>query len=117
MGLSMSQTVLGNAIGVTFQQIQKYENGANRIGASNLFKIADVMSADVGFFYGGMPEEVSKWNKNNSTKVPHNNSALHKKDPMNSREGIELLHNYFRISSPNLRRQISQLVKSMAETE
>ena len=55
LGLGMSQTKLGRAIGVTFQQVQKYENGANRIGASNLYKIAKALGVDVAFLYDGMP--------------------------------------------------------------
>ncbi len=54
VGLRISQTKLGSAIGVTFQQIQKYESGTNRVGASNLFKIAKALNVDVSFFFEGM---------------------------------------------------------------
>ena len=59
VGLRVSQTKLGQAIGVTFQQIQKYESGTNRVGASNLFKISKALGVDVSFFFDGvMPEAV-----------------------------------------------------------
>src|SRR5512147_2930210 len=53
VGLRISQTKLGQAIGVTFQQIQQYESGTNRVGASNLFKIAKALGVDVSFFFEG----------------------------------------------------------------
>ena len=62
VGLRISQTKLGDAIGVTFQQVQKYENGTNRIGASNLFKISKTLSVEVAFFFEGLDadEEAAK---------------------------------------------------------
>jgi len=57
-GMRISQSKLGDAIGVTFQQVQKYENGANRIGASNLYKIARELSVDVGYFFDGISEDM-----------------------------------------------------------
>ncbi len=60
LGLGMSQTTLGQAIGVTFQQVQKYENGSNRVSASNLYKMAKAMGVDVGYFYDGMPRSAAK---------------------------------------------------------
>jgi len=56
--LSMSQTKLGDAVGLTFQQIQKYERGANRIGASRLFEFSKILDVPVSFFFEGMPEEL-----------------------------------------------------------
>src|SRR5512132_3925215 len=57
VGLRISQTKLGHSIGVTFQQIQKYESGSNRVGASNLFKIAKALGVDVSFFFEGVSLE------------------------------------------------------------
>ena len=116
VGLRMSQTKLGKAIGVTFQQIQKYENGTNRIGASNLFKIAKTLGIEVAFFYDGLPD--SAWEDQ-----PARGGALSdlpaeefEHDPMSTREAIELSHNYFRIGSDTVRRRLFQLVKIMAES-
>ena len=57
--LGMSQTVLGDLIGLTFQQVQKYERGANRIGASRLFELSQVLDVPVSFFFDDMPEEIA----------------------------------------------------------
>src|SRR5512144_1919283 len=57
VGLRISQTKLGQSIGVTFQQIQKYESGTNRVGASNLFKIAKALGVEVSFFFEGVARD------------------------------------------------------------
>ena len=113
MGLRISQTKLGEAIGVTFQQVQKYENGSNRIGASNLHKIASALGVNVGYFFEGVPEA--------STTAPASSGGLaedadpFEHDPMASREAIELMHNYYRIIDPQVRRRLFQFVKSLAD--
>lgn len=113
LGLRMSQTKLGDAIGVTFQQIQKYENGTNRIGASNLFKISKTLDVPVSYMFEGLPEKLSEEALKGLSDAPQ---APFKGDPMNSKEGIELLHNYFSIEDEAVRKRISQLVRSLCET-
>lgn len=112
VGLRLSQTKLGAAINVTFQQVQKYENGNNRIGASNLYKIARTLGVEVTYFYDGMPEfeqpEPSK------TGLEDNSPSFFESDPMASREAIELVHNYFRVPDEKVRKRISQFLKSVA---
>lgn len=121
VGLRISQTKLGQSIGVTFQQIQKYESGTNRVGASNLFKIAKALSVEVAFFFEGMgSEEVV------AMAVPEAGMAVGLADapaqsfdvnPMNSREAFELMHNYFRIPDPIVRKRLFQLVRILAFAE
>lgn len=113
-GLRMSQSKLGEVVGVTFQQIQKYENGANRIGASNLYKIAKALGVDVKFLYEGMPEEFPA---KGSAGGLSEDSVSFDQDPMNSRDAIEIVHNYFRIESTNVRKRLSLFIKSLAEAE
>ena len=112
VGLRMSQTKLGNAIGVTFQQIQKYENGANRIGASNLFKIGQALGVEVSFFFDGMPD-FDKQSKARG-KLSDGSQEQFNDDPMTSREAIELMHNYFRVPDEQVRKRLSQFVRSLA---
>jgi len=118
VGLRLSQTNLGQAIGVTFQQIQKYENGSNRIGASNLFKIANALGVEVAFFFEGMPDDIAK-----AGLIPRGMELAEKApadfdhDPMSSRESIELMHNYFRIGDPQVRKRLFQFVKSLADSD
>ena len=114
VGLRISQTKLGDAIGVTFQQVQKYENGTNRIGASNLFKISKTLSVEVAFFFEGLDadEEAAK----ELAGLSEGSQTKFDVDPMSSREAIELMHNYFRVKDENIRNKLSQLVKTMAQT-
>jgi transcriptional regulator with XRE-family HTH domain len=117
VGLRLSQTNLGQAIGVTFQQIQKYENGSNRIGASNLFKIANALGVDVAFFFEGMTDDVAK-----AGLVPRGKGLAEPRqaefdsDPLSSREAIELMHNYFRIGDGQVRKRLFQFVKTLADS-
>ncbi len=113
LGLGMSQTKLGQAIGVTFQQVQKYENGANRVGASNLYKMAKAMGVDVGFFYDGMPKSAAKGKGKGARGRGARPSIEIVGDPTRSREIITLMHNYARIDRLRLRKRVFELVKSL----
>ena len=116
LGLGMSQTKLGQAIGVTFQQVQKYENGANRVGASNLYKMARALGIDVGFFYDGMPQGAAKGKGKGTRGRRAQPSVEIAGDPTRSREIIALMHNYARIAHPRLQKRVFELVKSMADS-
>ncbi len=116
LGLGMSQTTLGQVIDVTFQQVQKYENGANRVGASNLYKMAKAMGVDVGFFYDGMPKSAAKGKGKGARGRRARPSIEIAGDPTRSREIITLTHNYARIAHPRLRKRVFELVKSLANS-
>lgn len=113
LGLRMSQTKLGEAIGVTFQQVQKYENGANRVGSSNLYKIGRTLGVDVGYFFHEMPE--AAFNPKVRKGLADQEPMSFEHDPLTSREAIELSHNYFRIVDEKVRKKLFQLVKSLGE--
>jgi transcriptional regulator with XRE-family HTH domain len=107
----LSQTEVGKAMGTVFQQIQKYENGSNRIPASGLFRLAQILRVPVSFFYEGLPEDES---------ASGDAKADTAYDPLKSdvellprRETIELIRSYFRIRDPRLRRGIYQLMRFM----
>ena len=110
--LGMSQEKLGEAIGLTFQQVQKYERGANRVGASRLYDLSRVLEVPVSFFFDDMPDEIS-------TKSVHERREMSESpdpfdnDPMNRRETLELVRAYYRISDPTQRKRVFELVKSM----
>lgn len=110
VGLRISQTEIGKALDVTFQQIQKYENGANRIGASNLYKLAQALDTDVSYFFEDLSKSkgVKSLSDQPSTPFEH--------DPMTQSESIKLVHNYFRIASADVRARVFQLVKSIADS-
>jgi len=97
---------------VTFQQVQKYENGANRIGASNLYKIAKTLGVEISYFYDGVeavPDADQPQVLSDLPQVPL------EKDPMSSREAIEMMHNFFRITDESVRTRLAQFVKSLAQ--
>ena len=112
VGIRLSQTKLGEAIGVTFQQVQKYENGTNRIGASNLFKIAKTLGVEVAYFFEGV-QEIADSILTDSSEVPVTGI---KDDPLTSRDAIELMHNYYRVKDVNVRKRLAQFVKTLAHS-
>lgn len=115
VGLRLSQTRLGEAIGVTFQQIQKYENGTNRIGASNLFKLASTLDVDVSYLFAGLDSDGESVNP---PPAPADGSPQGREtDPLSSREGIELVHNFVAIRDEDVRRKLSIFVRTLAEAE
>lgn len=106
--LGMSQERLGEALGLTFQQVQKYERGANRIGASRLFDLAKALQVPVGFFFDDLPEGVAEG-------APPM-ASVQDDDPMQRRETIELVRAFYRIQDPTARRRLYELARSIADT-
>jgi len=108
--LGMSQEKLGNAIGLTFQQVQKYERGANRIGASRLFDLSRVLDVPVAFFF----EEMAAGGSERHAAPVGTSTESHDSDPMAKRETLELVRAYYRIPDATLRRRLFDLAKAMA---
>jgi transcriptional regulator with XRE-family HTH domain len=107
--LDMSQTTLADSIGVTFQQVQKYEKGTNRISASKLQQIASVLQVPIPFFFEGLPSY--------SDKKACNADALslpHVKDFLATTDGLSLVRAYMQISNRKLRQALVQLVEDLA---
>ena len=110
----MSQAVLGQALGVTFQQVQKYENGSNRVGASTLFRVAKALGMPLDYFFEDLPAAAAKLKSRSKFKGLSDKQSAYSADPMASREAIQLVNNYFRIGDGNVRRQFFQFVKSVS---
>jgi transcriptional regulator with XRE-family HTH domain len=114
--LGLSQERLGEAVGLTFQQIQKYERGANRIGASRMYDLAHVLDVPVSFFFEDMPEDVKQ-----RDAVPPGSSGdeetVVERNPLNRRETLELVRAYYRIGSARVRKRVFELVKAVARVE
>ena len=108
MLLGMSQEKLGEHLGLTFQQIQKYEKGINRIGASRLFDLSRVLAVPVQFFYEELP--VSGDGARGFAEQPESYAV----EFLASREGLELNKAFARITDPRVRRSIVELVRSFA---
>ena len=107
--LAMSQEKLGDALGVTFQQVQKYEKGTNRIGASRLQQISHILQVPVAFFFEGAP------NLHRSTdRIKDAPSPSYVSDFLAIPEGLLLTKSFMRINEAKLRRRIVDLVEEIA---
>ena len=115
MILGVSQENLGNELGVSFQQVQKYENGANRISASRLFDVARVFDVAVQFFFDEMPEKIVR-GSNKRSRSTNAQADDFVGDPMTKHETLELVRAYYRISDPRLRKRLFEMTKTLAKT-
>jgi transcriptional regulator with XRE-family HTH domain len=113
----MSQEKLGEAIGLTFQQVQKYERGANRVGASRLYDLSQVLDVPVSYFFDDMPDEVTKSSPRQILGMAEDPAADFEHDPMTKRETLELVRAYYRVTNPAVRRRLFELAKSLANIE
>jgi transcriptional regulator with XRE-family HTH domain len=109
--LGMSQEKLGAAVGLTFQQIQKYEKGANRIGASRLHDFSRVLDVPPSFFFDDMPGHLATAPKAAAGSVA---VAAAGPDPLVQRETLELVRAYYKIAAPAVRKRLFELVKAVA---
>ncbi len=115
--LGMSQEKLGEAVGLTFQQIQKYERGANRIGASRLYELSQILDVPVSFFFDDMTDEVkATGGKGKVMGVEDQPQAVLEADPLAKRETLELVRAYYRITDPSVRKRLFELAKSLAKS-
>lgn len=107
--LGMSQSAIGKAVGLTFQQIQKYEHGANRLSASKLYEFAKVLDVPVSFFFDAMPTEATRF-KGKHGAPP---AAGRSKDPLVKRESLELVRAYYKIGNTSVRKAIAKVVQEL----
>jgi len=111
--LGVSQDQLADSLGLTFQQVQKYERGANRISASKLFRIAEILSVEVSYFFDGLPDPIE--GVGTDSTMSHVHDVMHAF--LQTSEGVELAEIFPRIASGRVRRQILDLVRTMAAEE
>jgi transcriptional regulator with XRE-family HTH domain len=111
----MSQEQLGKAIGLTFQQIQKYEHGTNRVSASRLYDMAEALDVPISYFFEEIPDEIANRPRSKSgvaESVEYDPSV----NPMAKREATALVRNYFRISDPDVRRRLFEMTRVLADS-
>ena len=103
--LGLSQTQLGKDLGVTFQQVQKYERGTNRIGSSRLFKMSTTLDVTVAYFFEGA-----------ETKLPGYNESLEalNGEAFERQETQELVEAYYRIADPRIRKKVLGLARLLS---
>src|SRR6478752_1245943 len=104
MLIGMSQERLGDLLGLTFQQVQKYEKGVNRIGAGRLFEVSRILNVPVDFFYEGVPGGSEM-------------DGAPVMDFVSSGEGLQLSLAFMKIKDAKVRKRVLDLVKSLAEEE
>lgn len=109
--LGMSQEKLGDAIGLTFQQVQKYERGANRIGASRLFHLSKVLDVPVSFFFEDMPSAGA--GRGGAGHGMAEEKAGYEPDPMARRETLELVRAYYKIRDASVRKRLFEMTKAL----
>ena len=112
--LGLSQEKLGDAVGLTFQQIQKYERGANRIGASRLFQLSRILDVPISFFFDDLPAALKTTQGQITWGLRERGQKALEPDPLARRETLELVRAYYRISSPRVRKRLFELTKSLA---
>jgi len=114
MMLNMSQEKLGDALGLTFQQVQKYEKGTNRIGASRLQQISHILQVPVSFFFDGAPTVPGAPRADGVGEAP---SPAYVSDFLATADGLALTKAFMRIGDTKLRRRIVELVEQIATSE
>jgi len=115
--LGLSQMAVAEAMGLTFQQLQKYEHGANRISASRLFDLSQLLDVDIAYFFDEIdsatqkasPAQLSQQKSKRSPKKPSKSD-----DPLHKRETLELVRAYYRITEPTIRTHVRKLIQFTA---
>jgi transcriptional regulator with XRE-family HTH domain len=119
--VGLSQEQLGKSLGLTFQQIQKYERGINRMGSSRLFQMSKVLSVPVAYFFDEIPAALktpmqSGFAESEQEPIENIATAEHADyDIMRRRETLELVRAYYRILDSKQRRKVYELIRSMSE--
>ena len=111
MLVGMSQEKLGEMLGLTFQQVQKYEKGVNRIGAGRLFEVANILGVPVSYFYEDVTDHHNEHSRLNEKASPPVMQFLA------SGEGLQLALAFMRIKESRVRKRVIDLVKTLADGE
>ncbi len=113
--LGMSRTTLGDALGVSFQQVQKYERGTNRMGSSRLFDLSRVLDVPVEYFFEEMPSAVAASSPAKTRGRPKKLPS-YEPDPMAKRETLELVRAYYKIKDAEIRKLLREMIKAIAQS-
>jgi len=110
--LGYSQDKLGKALKLTFQQIQKYERGANRIGSSRLYQLSQILDVPVSFFFDEMPPEIT----GKTTGMSEGGKQSFEVGQLSRRETLELVRAYYKIKDPAVRKKLFEMIKAMGKS-
>lgn len=110
----MSQQKLGEAVGLTFQQIQKYERGTNRVGSSRMYELARVLGVPVAYFFEDTTRDVRTRAHAHTLGRAVPPAELDEQDPMTKRETLEFVRAYYRIKDRRIQKQVFNMTKTLA---
>ncbi|WP_343564766.1 helix-turn-helix domain-containing protein [Kiloniella sp. b19] len=114
--LGLSQEKLGDILGLTFQQVQKYERGTNRIGASRLYDLSRVLDTDIGYFFDNMTDETAHLSPGQIRGQAEEGIEIqYEKDPMARRETLELVRAYYKIEDDVVRKRLLEMAKTLSK--
>jgi len=108
--LGISQERLGDALDLTFQQVQKYERGSNRVSASKLFTISEVLDVPISYFFDGLGAE----GRGDGLREPASPAFEH--EQLSRKESIDLLKAYYEIDDPKIRRKVIEIIRTLAQS-
>lgn len=109
--MGLSQDELAQEIGVTFQQVQKYEHGTNRISSGRLYEFADILNVPINFFFEGIPGSASELGMVSDNEQ----DAFQQKNMLEDKETIDLVRAYYAIKDENIRNRLLQFIRSLAD--
>ena len=119
--LGVSQEKLAEGLGLTFQQVQKYERGVNRIGASRLFELTRLLDVPISFFFDALPESMGGHGRVFEAGLREAGDTQRSEtggdDVLRRRETLEMVAAYYRITDPAVRKRILDLIKSLSSTD
>jgi transcriptional regulator with XRE-family HTH domain len=114
--LGISQSALAEAIGLTFQQVQKYEKGMNRVSSSRLVDMANALDVPIPYFFDEMSAGVSAQTPSALMKSKQQPNIDYDKDPLAKRETLEFVRAYYKIEDPAVRKRVFELTKAVAKS-
>jgi transcriptional regulator with XRE-family HTH domain len=115
--LGLSQERLAESLGLTFQQVQKYERGANRVSASRLYELGRVLEVPIGYFFEDLPVDMPRKVRDHMQGAIALEGAAQRADPLTRRETLELVRAYYRIREPKVRRRLFEMARALAAGE
>jgi transcriptional regulator with XRE-family HTH domain len=117
--LGISQEKLGESVGLTFQQIQKYERGANRVGASRIYEFSRVLDVPVSYFFDEMNDvtKATRGRRIDLKGLTDSEQVELESDPLARRETLELVRAYYKINDPKIRKRLFELTKTLANSQ
>ena len=115
--LGLSQEKLAEGLGITFQQVQKYERGSNRISASRLYNMAQLLDVPITFFFEGVDDHKSSSFRQAASAAGRDNNQEFPEDMMRRKETLSLLRHYYSIQDGNLRQRFAELLKGVTRAE